>query len=296
MYPDLEYETIVALFINLSMVIGIFLFVFMNELDSYLHSPIQKKKRFPFTLSIFSGGGIITIIFLNIFGLSIVIIDAIVIVVPLAISSGKFMTKFMKLEVVKQTNPIAWFLFGFALSGFSTYLLMFTSILGNFAFVLKYLCILIGALLMTRVWNRLPSLSELNWMLKMERLFVIDSASSGVLYQYNFQSEVHKDKVEQVEGDLAASAMGGVDMLLGEMLSTKGHIKEMDHGDKKVFFTHGNTTTSILVTAGHAEEFRYRLEMFHLSFENQFSGALLDWKGDITPFSKADDLVRKNFV
>ena len=132
--------------------------------------------------------------------------------------------------------------------------------------------------------------------LKMERLFVIDSVSSGVLYEYNFRSELHTDKEQQVEGDLAGSAMGGVDLLLSEILSTKGQIKEIDHGDKKVFFTHGIKTKSILVTAGHAEEFRYRLEMFHLSFENQFSDVLLDWKGNITPFSKADDLIRNYFI
>lgn len=295
-YPDLEYDPIFALFINLSMAIGIFLFVFMNELDSYLHSPIQEKKRFSFTLSIFSGGGIITIIILGIFGLESLIIDIIVIVVPLAISCGKFMDKFMKLEVVKQSNPIVWFIIGFALSGFSTYFILLTPIFGNWMFVLMYICILTGALLMTHVWNRLPRLSELNWMLKMERLFVIDSASSGVLYEYNFQSGVNKNKVKQVESDIAGSAMGGVDILLGEILSDKGHIKEIDHGDKKVFFTHGIKTKSILITAGHAEEFRYRLEMFHLSFENQFSDVLLNWKGNTTPFSKADDLIRRFFI
>ena len=184
-YSALEYDPFFALFINLSMAIGIFLFVFMNELDSFLHGPLQEKKRFPFALSIFSGGGIITIIILNIFGLENVILDMIVIVVPLAISSGRFMTKFMKLEVVKQTNPIVYFIFGFALSGFSTYFILLTHVFGNWVFVLEYICILIGALLMTHVWNRLPSLSELNWMLKMERLFVIDSASSHVLYEYN---------------------------------------------------------------------------------------------------------------
>ena len=220
----------------------------------------------------------------------------IVIVVPLAISSGRFMTKFMKLEVVKQTNPIVYFIFGFALSGFSTYFILLTHVFENWVFVLEYTCKLIGALLMAHVWNRLPSLSELNWMLKMERLFIIHSASSGVLYEYNFRSGLHKDKGKEVDSDVAGTAMGGVDILLGEILSDKGHIKEIDHGEKKVFFTHGITTKSILITAGHADEFRYRLEMFHLSFENQFSDVLLEWKGDVTPFSKTDELIRKYFV
>ena len=99
-----------------------------------------------------------------------------------------------------------------------------------------------------------------------------------------------------VDTDLAGSALGGVEMLLKEILASKGHIKEIDHGDKKLIFSHGSHTACILLASGSSEEFKYRLEMFHLSFEKQFSKTLPDWSGDLNPFDKADDLIISHFL
>lgn len=99
-----------------------------------------------------------------------------------------------------------------------------------------------------------------------------------------------------VDTDLAGSALGGVEMLLKEILASKGHIKAIDHGDKKLVFSHGSHTACILMTSGYSEEFNYRLEMFHLSFEKQFYKILPEWNGDLNPFSKADDLIITHFL
>ncbi len=82
-------------------------------------------------------------------------------------------------------------------------------------------------------------------------------------------------------------------MLLGEILASKGHVKEIDHGNKKIIFTHGMETASILITTGQSAEFRYRLEMFHISFERQFKDILKDWDGRVTEFAKTKELIRK---
>ena len=150
--------------------------------------------------------------------------------------------------------------------------------------------------MMTLCWNRFPNLSELDWMLKMERLLLIHRDSSGLLYQYDFIATSSKDSKNQVEGSLAGSAIGGVDILLGEVLTSKGHINEIDHGNKKIIFSHGIATECILITTGASAEFRYRLNMFHLSFEKLYGGEkLITWNGEVSQFEKTRDLISKYF-
>ena len=85
-------------------------------------------------------------------------------------------------------------------------------------------------------------------------------------------------------------------MLLKEILASEGTIKEIDHGDKKIIFTQGVATVCILITKGKSKEFRYRLEVFQLSFEKEFKGEqLIEWSGEVKQFRKADELIVKHF-
>ena len=120
--------------------------------------------------------------------------------------------------------------------------------------------------------------------------------SSGALYQYEFRKPSEGEEGFKVESDMAGTAIGGVDMLLSEIVSSKGHINEIDHGGKKIIFSHGKHTACILIASSQSEEFRYRLDVFHLSFEKQYKDALNNWGGDLSPFKKADDLVVSHFL
>jgi hypothetical protein len=141
--------------------------------------------------------------------------------------------------------------------------------------------------MMNRGWSRFPILSELEWMMKMERLMVIEPRSSLMLYQYKF-----KTLVTQVNDDLAGTVIGGVNMILKEILTTKGHIKEIDYENKRI-----SHSLSILITTVPSNEFKYRLEMFHLSFERMFKKELeSEFFEEITKFKKASNLVKQYFL
>jgi hypothetical protein len=132
-------------------------------------------------------------------------------------------------------------------------------------------------------------------MQKMEQLYLIHNETSTLLYQYPFRTEAEGAEGE-VDGDLAGSAIGGIDMLLSEILADSGHIKTIDHGNKKIYFVHGTYTTSILISNNPSKEFQYRLEMFHLTFENNYSEELDQFSGALAPFKDLDDLVREFFL
>ena len=135
--------------------------------------------------------------------------------------------------------------------------------------ILRYIAVIGGVLLMVHGWHLLPPLHELDGMLKMNQLLIIEKNTSSLLFKYNFTPVSENDK-NDLDSDLASSVMNGIDSLLSEILASKGHIKEIEHSGKMVLFLHGEHSVAILIADPPSDEFKYRLEMFHLNFENEF--------------------------
>jgi len=300
LYPELtfsvELKDITALCFILSMVV----FIILTEISQSLYDSNQKKKKFRYPLSIFSILGVSIAYPLVIIMKSDYLPIFLIILVPFLISCLQFVKKFESLEIVKRSKIIPLFFIGWAIAGFVNLLKsnLFKDLfgLGIWVWVWIPLCYICGGFMMTWSWKRLPNLSELDWMLKMERLMVIHRDSSGTIFVYDFQTSSHAGSNQQVEETLAGSAIGGIDALLSEILASKGHINEIDHGNKKIFFSHGIATECVLFATGSSAEFKYRLEMFHLSFEKKFGhDTLLNWNGEVTQFSKAYELILRYF-
>jgi len=301
--PNLYNEVLPELFyytaINTIFLTGMFSFIFFTELDKYLHSSHQNKEKVFFPLSIISLVGVIILGILAFFLIISVIFIFMFIVIPLIIATNIFLKPYKSFEIIKRSKAKELFYFGLSLAGLSNFLIMdiFFTFFGYWiVFFINTILIISGGLLMTWTWNKLPSLSELDWMLKLERLFVIHRESSKLMYHYDFQISSEKASVFQLEGDLVSSAIGGVNIILREILASNGYIKEINYGDKNIIFSNGVATVCILITGGHSSEFKYRLKMFHLSFEKQFDGEKLkDWNGNLKIFEKTYNLINRFF-
>lgn len=296
-YPELALIAIIKDIFMFLYFLSMVLFVILTEFNQsqYLE---QKKKKFQYLLSIISILGFsITYPLVKIMEIDNLPVF-LVIIGPFLISCLQFMFKFSSLEIIKHSKIIPLFTIGWAISGFANILKsdMLTGLLGIWIYLLMPIFFILGGFLMAWSWNRFPNLSELDWMLKMERLLIIHRDSSGTLFQYTFQSLNNKESENQTEDVLTGSAMGGIDMLLKEILASEGHINEIDHGNKKVIFSHGIATECILFAQGTSEEFIHRLKIFHLSFEKLFGNKeLLNWNGEVTQFNKAHDLILQYF-
>ncbi|TFG01082.1 MAG: hypothetical protein EU541_00390 [Promethearchaeota archaeon] len=274
--------------------IGIIIFILLSELDLYYHSKIESKKPFPFLLSIIAIIDFLIYILLGIFGIYDVYITVVIIVIPYVIASQEILKNFSNLEIVKK-QQFNWFYSGLAIAGLSNSLIGFYFMYGNIILIIKSILIIIGAILMVRSWESMPPLTELNWLQKMVQLLVIYRDTSSLIFKYNFKSDEETSK-EQVDSDLAGSAIGGIDMLLGEILVDSGHIQEIDHANKKINFVHGEYTISILISTGSSKEFRYRLEMFHANLEKEYKEELEHFQGEITTFKDLETLIREYFL
>lgn len=273
---------------------GIIIFIILTELDLYLHSKIESKKPFPFLLSLIALIDFLVYIVLGMVGIYDVYVTVIIIVIPYVIASQEILKNFSNLEIVKK-QQFNWFYSGLAIAGLSNSLIGFYFMYGNIILIIKSILIIVGAILMVQSWESMPPLTELNWMQKMEQLLVIYRDTSSLLYKFNFKTDGEKSE-EGVDSDLAGSAIGGIDMLLGEILADSGHIQEIEHANKKINFVHGEYTISILISTGSSKEFRYRLEMFHLNFEKEYKELLEHFQGEITKFKDLENLIRKHFV
>jgi hypothetical protein len=293
LYPDIENESFSfwnSITVNFIFLFGMFIFILFTELDYNLHFPGKRDSKLKYPLTLISALGILLLIPLVMIA---TILLFIFIIIPFIISSIRFLEAYQDLEIIKKAKTTQFFYSGLALAGFSNFIYTFTyfNIIPIWILnILNSFFVAIGGILMSRAWNKLPPLTELNWIRKMEKLMVIHIESSSLLFQYTFQK-----LEEQVDQNLAGSAIGGIKMLLGEILASKGKIKEIDHGDKVVIFNHGTHTIGILIASERAAELKYRLDMFHLSFEKKFEEILKDWSGEISDFEKAEALVQEYF-
>ena len=298
LYPEFYHNLLISNLESLVLIVGMVFFILFVELDEALHSPKPIDKKFKYNLTVISLIGVLILYPISFYLLRILSLTFVFLIIPFIIAIRIFLLKFQTLQIVKQSKPTLWFFIGLIIAGVSNFLYtpIVYSYLGYWVSIITSLCILIGTFMMTHSWSRLPSLNELDWMLKMEKLMVIHLTSSSLMFQYDFQTISETEKVDQVESDLAGSAIGGVNMLLGEILASDGHIKEIDHGNKKIIFTQGVATACILITTGDSNEFRYRLEVFQLSFEKKFKcEQIKKWTGEVRQFSKADDLILTHF-
>lgn len=294
-YPSLSSSLLIFDLIGtVAFALGMLLFVVLSEIEINLareKKPHMKKIKYP--LSIIDGVGTSILAVISIILKISTIYLFLFAVVPFVIAIFLFTNRFNELKIIKKSNPTSWFSIGISIAGFSNFLYseLFMAFMDIYiVLTLNSFCVIIGSLMMTKGWSTLPSLQEFDWMKKINRLLVVHIKTSIPLLEYNFQAAA------QVNGALAGSAIGGINMLLKEILSSKGHIKQIDHEDKKIYFTHGEHTVSILITTGASEEYKYRLELFEIDFEREYGiDALKNFDGDITPFDSSINLVKKHF-
>ncbi|TXT61311.1 MAG: membrane protein of unknown function [Promethearchaeota archaeon] len=304
LYPESFFEnrtssfSFVWNFIAFSIyIIGMILFVFLTEYDNKKNSIIEFSKPIPYLLTLISIIGFIA--FIIVYSITVDIVIAVlifgIVLFPYILVSTRLLRNFEPLELFKQKNPAKWFFPGLILSGTSNALISLYFYFGPFSLAIRDGLVLLGTLLMAYGWKLLPDLKNLNWILKMEQLFIIHKGTSSLLYNYNFKVG-ENEREGSIDSDLAGSAIGGMEMLLSEILENKGRLNQIDHEDKKILFSHGKYTVCILIAEDYTEEINYRLDLFHLTFEKQFSDrGLSDFDGNVTPFREAESLVHEYF-
>ncbi|TFF87613.1 MAG: hypothetical protein EU549_04415 [Promethearchaeota archaeon] len=296
LYPEMEVLLEPTIFPMLIIYLGgMITYIVLTEYEeNKFNTSEEDNEEFGYPLTSIGLGGFIIFISLGLIGLYDPFISLLIVLIPFIIATNSILKKFKNLEIVKRRKPGRWFYVGLSFSGFSNMLVSFYFLIGEVIFIIRYFAVISGILLMVHGWRLLPSLSELDWMLKMKELLIIHNETSALLFKYKFTQA--SQEAEDIDSELAGSAMSGIDSILSEILASKGHIEEIEHSGNIVIFLHGIHSVCILIADGPSDEFRYRLEMFHLSFENQYKAQLSNFTGEITPFLATQALIQEYFT
>ncbi len=213
----------------------------------------------------------------------------------------KYISFLSGFEVVRRQHPTFWTLFGFSLVGFSFYILIFRPTYQ--LLLIKDILILFGSLCILYSWKTVPDVSELDWMLALKRLIIIESKSSLCIYDFIFQkpekNSLSKSNLEsksfQTDSHLIAGAMGGINSLIGEILESAGGLDEISYSNFKILFHRRSQFICLLISDKSKMEIKYRLETFGINFEKTFFNELTNFYGEVSPFEKAEKLVKEIF-
>jgi len=271
-------------------VIGIIVFIY--TVDNAMTSTARKRRWVT----------ILTVIYTISFGPLIVLgVKPYLIFIGLAVAlifvSWRYLKVLLQLEVARRRFPKLWFILAFNLSGFANFFILadYTYV----GFIMKNLCILAGVLILTRVWNELPTAEDLNWLLTLDRLLVVERQSSIPLVDFHFRaSNLGADAgsaASEDNGLLVAGAVDGIDRFLDEILADTGGLGEIVHGKKTVMFLRRERFTCMLIADKSMDETRYRMETFALSFEMRYRQELTSFSAATDRFSKAESLIRAAF-
>ena len=280
---------------------GIICFTFCTELEYNYHTKtnIMKKQKFPYQLTIISVIGSTIIFFLPIESNIKFIILFLFTIIPLGIIYFKFFKPYNRFEMIKHSKQLPWVILGFAMILLSclfnsSYMLINY---GTASFHIGTPLIILGPIFFNRGWSNLPLLPELDWMTRMDKLLIIEFKTSSLIYLYSFKKSEEADQNNLIKDTVTGAVMGGLNLILQKILEVDGHIKSLEYGDKRLYFSQGINSICILITTGISNEFTYRLEMFIVSFEKTFENYLgINWRGDLTIFERTKKLILDHFV
>ena len=133
------------------------------------------------------------------------------------------------------------------------------------------------------------------WDSCLEQLFVVHQAGSIVLFTCHFQENTISINSGERD-DLYGPAISMMDGLLGEILASKGHIKEITLDQDVLSFAFGKHCCFILITAHHRDEMKSRLDKFAADFETRFAARLAgNLNRAMNAYEEAISLVERHF-
>jgi hypothetical protein len=133
------------------------------------------------------------------------------------------------------------------------------------------------------------------WDSCLEQLFVVHQNGSIVLFTCHFQENIISVNSGEFD-DLYGSAISMMDALLGEIVASKGHIKEITLDNEVLSYAFGKHCCFILFTACYLDEMKSRLDKFAVDFETRFAAKLAgNFIHDINEYEQALSLVEEHF-
>ncbi len=142
----------------------------------------------------------------------------------------------------------------------------------------------------TVLFLRLPPFSMLDWHKQIEDIYVIDKAGM-CLFQKSFVA-----KTEEVDKNLATSAISTVNLILKEMTSAAEQGQStIKRGDKTITVFSSELVNGVVISKEENYLISYNLKNFIQTFEAIYRAVITNWSGDNKVFEPAEAMADKIF-
>ncbi len=201
--------------------------------------------------------------------------------VPFIFTLLYYIVKVMKRIKEYRTNIIGFF-GGFLIYGvgYATTIDALVEAFGPLPRLLGDILIILGMSLISLVFLGLPSMKEIEWVEKMNKLLILHSSGTCIC-DYNFMEVNLKAGQEEMPVQFLAGGLMGITQMIPELVHSKEKMKVLDHHDKKVIFAHGDHLIAALVADEYLEIYKRKLNRLIESLEMIYKGLLDDWKGSL---------------
>lgn len=153
--------------------------------------------------------------------------------------------------------------------------------------------IVIGKSLITLFFVGLPRLSEIDYLDKINKLFVMHDSGRG-LYEYSFKEAIDS-KVEDSKSALYAGGLAAVTQTITTLIKSKEHLEIVDHGDVKIMFEYGRNIINVLIVDEAIDILKEKLKKLTDDIENLYQDVLSSWDGNLSSFALLDTIIHENF-
>ncbi|MFX0136625.1 MAG: hypothetical protein ACFFDN_23505 [Candidatus Hodarchaeota archaeon] len=151
--------------------------------------------------------------------------------------------------------------------------------------------IIIGISLITLFFIRLPRLSEIDYLEKIKRLFVMHD-SGLTMYEYSFEK---KQEGQSLKDALYAGGLTAITQMVTSLIQSKEHLEIVDHGDVKIMFEYGRNIVNVLIVDEVLEILKNKLKNLTNDIENLYQDVLSSWDGNLSAFTLLESIIQQNF-
>ncbi|NVM03753.1 MAG: hypothetical protein HWN67_15595 [Candidatus Helarchaeota archaeon] len=153
--------------------------------------------------------------------------------------------------------------------------------------------IVIGMSLITLFFIGLPRLSEIDYLEKIKRLFVMHD-SGRAMYEYSFEKEKEPGG-KGLKGALYAGGLTTITQMVSNLIQSKEHLEIVDHGDVKIMFDYGHNIVNVLIVDEVLEILKNKLKNLTKDIENLYQDVLSSWDGNLSAFTLLETIIQQNF-
>ncbi len=140
------------------------------------------------------------------------------------------------------------------------------------------------------IFVKLPSLSEINWLEKVEEVYIINKEGFCLFYKSFMNTVIKMDK------HLISGALTTINIMLNELTSSKDIGTSIIRKENKVVSIYsGSLLTGVIISENKLANIELYLRELILHLEQLYYNVIKKWDGDLEIFSPIGDIIDEIF-